>query len=172
MDWSWVLRTDFWEWAYYVVNIVAIPAAIGVYIYDRQKERHMEEAELYQRLSDEYANFSKLLLDNADLGLLTRKPTTAKQLTPEQLERRNILFDILISLFERAYILVYDEKMSEQTARLWASWDDYVHSWCQREDFREALPWLLEGEDPDFGKYIRKVASDKSPTLPANASGV
>ncbi|NJL25078.1 MAG: hypothetical protein HC902_07825 [Calothrix sp. SM1_5_4] len=148
-----------WELASYVVTVVGLPFGIGVFIFEQRRERQNEEEELYQRLSDEYAEFSKLLLDNADLGLMTQ-PALARTMTPEQIERRNILFDILISLFERAYILVYELKMSEQTARLWASWDDYIHFWCSREDFREALPWLLEGEDPAFGAYIRKVAAE------------
>lgn len=152
---------EFWEVASYVVTVVGLPFGIGVFIWEQRKERQNEEAEIYQRLSDEYAEFSKLLLENADLGLMTQAPSH-RELAPEQLERRNILFDILISLFERAYILVYEENMSEQTQRLWASWADYMRFWCAREDFREALPWLLEGEDPNFGAYIRKVAQNAS----------
>lgn len=158
MSTEWLTNTESWEWASYVVTVVGLPFAIGVFIYERRRERQNEEEELYQALSDEYAEFSKLLLENADLGLMTQ-PIVYRQHTPEQLERRNILFDILVSLFERAYILVYETRMSEQTARLWGSWHDYIRFWCARDDFREALPWLLEGEDPEFGDYIRKVAA-------------
>jgi hypothetical protein len=159
MTWDWVLDTDSWEWASYVVTVFALPFGIAVFAHEQRRERQNEDEELYQRLSDEYAEFSKLLLVNTDLGLMTY-PTKYRQLNEEQIERRNILFDILISLLERAYILVYDIKMNEQAARLWASWDDYIRFWCRRDDFREALPWLLEGEDPDFGAYIRKIAEN------------
>lgn len=149
---------EFWEVASYVVTVIGLPFGIAVFIWEQRLERQNDEEEIYQRLSDEYAEFSKLLLDNADLGLITQAGVR-RDLTDEQIERRNILFDILISLFERAYILVYEEHMSEQTSRLWASWEDYIRFWCAREDFRSALPSLLEGEDPDFGAYIRKVAT-------------
>lgn len=154
---GWLGSAEFWEVASYVVTVVGLPFGIGVFIWEQRRERQNEEEEIYQRLSDEYAEFSKLLLDNADLGLMTQ--IGKRDLTPEQIERRNILFDILISLFERAYILVYEENMSEQTQRLWASWADYMRFWCARDDFRESLPWLLEGEDPNFGAYIRHVAA-------------
>jgi hypothetical protein len=49
--------------------------------------------------------------------------------------------------------------MAPQTKRLWATWDDYIRSWCKRSDFRGALDELLVGEDPDFGAYIRKIAN-------------
>lgn len=154
-----IRSADFWEVASYVVTVVGLPFAIGVFIYEQRRERQNEDEEIYQRLSEEYAEFSKLLLDNADLGLMTNY-SKSQTLQPEQLERRSILFDILLSLFERAYILVYEEDMSEQSKRLWASWDDYIRFWCAREDFRQSLPSLLTGEDPDFGDYIRKVAED------------
>ncbi len=159
MDTTYFGNSEFWEVASYVVTVVGLPFAIGVFVWEQRRQRQNDEEEIYQRLSDEYAEFSKLLLGNADLGLLTQGPGKV-ELTPEQIERRNILFDILISLFERAYILVYETDMSEQNRRMWASWADYIRFWCSREDFRSALPWLLEGEDPDFGGYIRQVASD------------
>ena len=118
---EWFTNTESWEWASYVVTVVGLPFAIGVFIFERRRERQNEDEELYQRLSDEYAEFSKLLLENADLGLMTH-PIVYRQMTPEQLERRNILFDILVSLFERAYILselrVLDWNMTRTAQKL------------------------------------------------------
>jgi hypothetical protein len=153
--------TEEWEVASYVVTVVGFPFAAFVFYLEQRRERQNEEEELYQRLSDEYADFSKLLLENADLQL-TSKEIDHKDLTPEQRERKKIIFDILISLFERAFILVYEDKMSKQTARLWASWEDYIVFWCKRQDFKESLDELLQGEDPDFVAYVKKVATQPS----------
>jgi hypothetical protein len=79
-------------------------------------------------------------------------------LSEEQMERKLALFGILVSIFERAYILVYEERMNKQTRRLWSSWEDYMREWCRRADFRQALPELLEGEDPDFRSHIQRIA--------------
>ena len=146
-----------WELLSYVVTVVGLPLAIFVFIFEQRKERDNEEEEIYQRLSDEYREFLKLVLDNSDLQLLRREggPTT---LTAEQSERRQAIFGILISLFERAYLLVYEEKMDKKARRLWQSWEDYMREWLRRADFRAALPELLEGEDPEFTGYIRKLA--------------
>jgi len=148
-----------WELASYIVTVFGFPAGIFVYMLDRRKERQNEEEEIYQKLTDEYADFSKLLLENSDLRLMsTEQPDSV--MSAEQIERKKIIFDILISLFERAYILVYEADMNPQTQRLWLTWDDFIRSWCRRQDFREALPELLQGEDPDFGNYIRNVAAE------------
>ena len=141
----------------YIVTVFGLPMAIVVFMYEQRRERQGEEEELYQRLSDEYTAFLKLVLANPDLQLL-RKQARTEPLTDEQSERKFVIFNILISLFERAYLLVYEEKMDKQTKRLWLSWEDYMREWCRRKDFRDALPELLEGEDEDFQAHIQKIA--------------
>jgi hypothetical protein len=143
------------EFSFYLVETFALPFAILVYVFERRKERIADQEELYQRLSDEYTNFLKLVLDNADLQLLS-KHAPVRELSEEQKERRLALF--LVSIFERAYILVYEEHMDKQTKRLWSSWEDYMREWCLRPDFLKALPDLLEGEDPDFQRHIERIA--------------
>jgi hypothetical protein len=146
-----------WELLSYVVTVIGLPFAILIFIYEQRKERQNEEEEIFQRLSDEYREFLKLVLDNADLHLLRRESGPAI-LTGEQKERRLAIFGILISLFERAYLLVYEESMDKRERRLWQSWEDYMREWVRRPEFRAALPELLEGEDPEFTEYIRKLA--------------
>lgn len=144
----------------YLVTIIGLPFAIGVFLFEQKEERENEEESLYQSLSDEYADFLRLVLEHADLQLRS-KPRT-ETLSAEQEERRLLLFDLLISLFERAYLLVYENDMSRKQARMWQSWEDYMHFWCQREDFRALLPELLEGEDPDFSRHLRRIAEQEA----------
>jgi hypothetical protein len=65
---------------------------------------------------------------------------------------------VLVSLFERAFLLVYEPKMDRQTRRLWQSWEDFMREWCKRPEFRELLPELLQGEDEEFAARIRCIA--------------
>jgi hypothetical protein len=145
----------------YVVTIFGFPLAILIFLIEQRKERQNEEEEIYQRLSDEYADFLTLLLDNADLHLL-KTFEESPPLTDEQRERKHILFNLLVSLFERAYILVFEEDMDRQAQRLWLSWEDYMREWCGRTDFRQMLPELLKGEDPEFATCIRNLASEEA----------
>ncbi len=148
----------------YIVTVIGLPFAIWVFLKEQKKERLNDDEELYLQLSDEYSKFLRLVLDNADLRLMTQaEPSTPYN--PEQIERRDVLFEILISIFERAYILVYEDEMSRQTARLWQTWADYMRYWCRRSDFRGLLPTLLEGEDPDFRRHITAIAEEEARSL-------
>jgi len=162
MQWSFL---EWLEAASYVVTVIGLPFAIGVFLWEQRRERQNEEEEIYQRLSDEYAEFLKLILKNADLQLM-RAEVDEDALDAEQKERRRVLFELLVSLFERAYLLVYEEDMNRQTQRLWMSWEDYMRSWCRRRDFRRLLPELLEGEDADFVAHISKIAAEEATKAP------
>jgi hypothetical protein len=153
------MSVETWELLSYIVTVVGFPLAICVFLYEQRRERENEEEEVYQLLSDNYQDFLKIALENPDLRLFSPEETT--DLEPQQRERKLIIFNMLVSLFERAYIVLYDTSMSQKQARRWRSWEDYMGEWCDRQDFRAALPELLRGEDPEFVSYIRSLASRK-----------
>ena len=79
MDWK-----DAFELASYVVTVIGLPCAIGIFFYEQRKERENEEEEQYQHLSDAYNEFLKIVLDHAGLQLRTHEPLPSP--TPEQRE--------------------------------------------------------------------------------------
>lgn len=150
-----------WEFLSYAVTVIGLPLAILIFAYEQRRERANEDEEIQQLLSDSYANFLKLVIRNSDLRLMSQ--IRPPEFSEEQRERVLALYSILISIFERAYIMTYTEKSTGQSARYWRSWVDIVEEWCQREDFRSALPQLLVGEDKDFAVFMREMASKKAP---------
>lgn len=148
------------EMASFFVTVIALPFAVWVFVIEQRKQRENEEEEAYQHLSDAYNAFLQVVLDNADLQL--RTATALPNPTPDQNERMLVIFDMLISLFERAYLVAYKPAMSPTEQRRWNSWDDYMREWCRREDFANALPFLLRGEDPAFVRHIQRIAIEES----------
>ncbi len=141
----------------YVVTVIGLPLAIAVFLFEQRRERENEEEEVYQLLSDNYQDFLKVALDHPDLRLFSADETHS--INDEQKERKLIIFVMLVSLFERAYLLLYEDVMSPKQMRRWNSWEDYMLEWCRRPDFRSALPKLLHGEDPDFVRYLEQLTA-------------
>lgn len=146
-----------WELASYVVTVVGLPLAIAAYVYEQRKERANEEEAVYQLLSDNYQDFLKVVLENADLKLFSTPRMI--ELSAEQRERTMLIFGMLISLFERAYLLLYEPSLSPIQLRRWRSWEDYMREWTRREAFRSQLSELVKGEDPEFVVYIQALAA-------------
>jgi hypothetical protein len=153
---------DAFELASFVVTVIGLPFAIAVFLLQQRKERENEEEEAYQHLSDAYNDFLQTVLAHPDLQL--RSAAALANPTPQQNERMLVIFDMLIALFERAYLVAYKDDMGATEQRRWNSWDDFMREWCRREDFFNALPLLLRGEDPQFQRYIRRVAQEERGT--------
>jgi hypothetical protein len=149
-----------WELASHLVTVIGLPlAAFALWRESRaerdneRKEIEQRDEETYLRLSEQYTEFVRDVLGYPELGLHPRLPPPSG-LDADQVARRLLFFEMLIALFERAYILLHDEASDPQGARRWQSWADTMQQWCARHDFREALPGLLVGEDPAFCAYI------------------
>lgn len=150
------------------VTVIGLPFALWTYVQQARKERENEDEEAYQHLSDAYNQFLQVVLAHADLQL--RSTPALPNPSAEQHERMLVIFDMLISLFERAYLVAYKEQMSPTEQRRWNSWDDYMREWCRREDFAAALEQLLRGEDPDFVAYIERVARQEREAVQSEAA--
>jgi len=156
---NYFINRDLWETASFVVTVFGLPFAIFLFLFEQRKERDSEDEEAYQLLQNAYNDFLKIVLNNPDLQL--RSTTKSQNLNDEQRERTLIIYEMLIALFERAYIVSYEDDLKGVALRRWNSWDDYMREWCRREDFYYLLPQLLRGEDPDFAAYIRSVADQE-----------
>lgn len=154
-----LLNVQTWELASYIVTVVGLPLAILLFFFEQRKERATEEDEGYQLLSNAYNEFLKVVMSNPDLRL--RSVEVHDDLTPEQQERMQVILEMLISLFERAYLTAFGESMTPRQRRRWNSWEDFMREWVQRDEFYYRLPQLLKGEDPGFAAYLRRLAEDE-----------
>ena len=156
MQW-WLEQAPLWELFSSMMTVFGLPFALAVFIFEQRRERESVAEAGYQMLSDAYTDFLKLVMANPDLKLRSRDSVA---LTEDQEQRRLALYEILISLLERAYLLAYKKNMKDRQLRRWHSWEDYMCEWSHREDFRKALPTLLKGEDENFAEYYRKLIFD------------
>lgn len=152
-----MLDNETWELLANMVTVIGLPLAIVVFFQQFRRERINDEITVYESLSDTYQQFLRVALQHSDLHLFSE--TSTPTLNEEQYDRMIVLFTMLVSLFERAYILIYDEHAGGVQKRRWNSWNDYMREWCAREDFRKVLDTLLQGEDEDFCRYIRVLAA-------------
>jgi hypothetical protein len=151
----------FWEFSAYLVTVLGLPLALFAIWREMRAERRNEakeieqrEDEIYVSLSQQYSVFLEAVLSNPDLDLLGESAEPLA-LTPAQQQKRRVYYEMLIALFERAYILLYEPNLSGDSARRWQSWADYIEWWLAKPDFGAYAAANLAGEDPDFADYVR-----------------
>lgn len=146
---------DFMTWMEllsYIATVVGIPLALGVFVFEEKKERQAEQEEIYEKLMEHYSRIQEKLFEHPELD-----QHECPLQDPEEGRRQYILYEMLISLFERSFILLYGET-DPAYRRMWNSWEDYIAQWLTHPNFRAALPRLMKGEDPDFVAYFSKAS--------------
>jgi hypothetical protein len=144
---------DFLTWMEllsYLATVVGIPLALFVFMFEEKKERQAEQEEIYEKLMDHYARIQERLFEYPELDQHDTPLSDA-----EDARRQHILYEMLVSLFERAFILLYGET-DPAYHRMWNSWEDYIAQWLAHGNFRAALPRLVKGEDKDFVAYLAR----------------
>lgn len=148
------MPTTFIEWMEllsYVATVIGIPLAMIMFITQEDKERQAEQEEIYDKLMEHYSNIQNKLFEYPEIDL-----HDVPLADPEAKRRQKIVYEMLISLFERAFILLYGET-DPAYQRMWNSWNDYIQMWAKRPNFRDALPGMMEGEDVSFTAYMSHV---------------
>ena len=125
-----------------VLNILAdlattlgIPVAIIVFVNEKRQERREREYGTYHALDEKYQDFLQLCMEYPELDLYDIPLAREVDLTPEQRLRQYALFDILVSLLERAY-LMYSDQSNRIKRRQWKGWENYFRDYAAHPTFR------------------------------------
>lgn len=129
-------------WAYRVTKhvllwsqAVGIPVAIVLFFVEKRRERSEREYGTYNSLDEKYLEYLKVCLahPNLDVFDVAREGEHTRAVTREE----EIIYTMLIAIFERAYLL-YEDKSEKVRTQQWAGWDRYMDAWAARPKFRAA----------------------------------
>lgn len=148
-----------WEFMSYLVTVLGLPVAVLTIWRELRAERVNEakeleqrEDEIYVQLSQQYSSILEAALAHPELDVLE---PTGETLTPEQRRRQAIYYEMLMALFERAFILLHEDSPTGQGGRRWGSWADFFSYWLKRPDFAHYVENNLQGEDAAFVAFVR-----------------
>ncbi len=126
-----------WEFLSYLVTALGLPVAV-VSIWrelraervNEAKELEQREDEIYVQLSQQYSALLETVLAHPELDVV--EEALRETLTPEQRRRQAIYYEMLMALFERAFILLHEDSPTGQGGRRWGSWADFFSYWLKR----------------------------------------
>jgi len=128
-----------------IISILGVPAAIYVYYSTKRREQRDREYGTYNALDEKYLQYLELCLAHWDLDVFEIPlPAQKKKVTLEQERKEQIIFAILVSILERAY-LMYKDQSSEVKKAQFSGWESYMRIWCARKRFRQI--WNHPGFD-------------------------
>jgi hypothetical protein len=137
-----------------VATFLGIPLAILIFWFERRRERHERQAQIYLSPNQQYIEYLKLCFEHPELDIydLVSPGATA----PRDVKREWIAFNILISVMEQAFLLYrgHPDPLNKQ----WAGWCDYMRWWLCRPNFRRAWEIELSSQfDSDFVAFMNSL---------------
>jgi hypothetical protein len=151
------------EWAEFaaaVVTALGLPIALASFWFRKRREFAQRQREAvatqarhddiaFDSLHREYVELLKLQLMYPELDLGESALESPVSLTDTQLVQEAAMFNIFVSLIERAYRLY---ARTSDRARLleWRGWEEYVDEQLERENFRRLWGRHSEQYDADF----------------------
>jgi hypothetical protein len=151
-----------WEAAKFVIDIlggitVLLGVPIGLYQFMRavKKEQRDREYATYDAVDQKFIEFETFCFDHPRLNISDIENAHSYELTAEEQKQELIAFSVLLSMFERAF-LMYQDQSTEIKRRQWSGWDAYIREYCKRENFRKAWPICGTTFDSEFQAYMRQ----------------
>ena len=146
---------DWLSVAYYFAAIVGIPVSIGVYIWEKRKERVTRELEIYLQTCDRYIGYLQQTLEHQELRcgeFIGDEPDLKKSgFTVEQIT----LYTILIMTLERAYYLYNKLKLCKKND-FGHTWIKYIEWWTTRPDFQRAWVAINGWYEIEFKAFVEE----------------
>jgi hypothetical protein len=130
-----------------LITIIGAPVAIFIFWSTKLKERREREYATYNTLDDKYNELLKVCFDNPKLGISPTMTTTGNTaLTFEEEYQKQIIFEMLFSILERAYLMHLDKSNSIRSKQ-WTGWENYIKLWATNADFK--IAWKNQGTQWD-----------------------
>lgn len=148
-----------------IMIIVGVPLSVFKYWQAKNRERNESEYKTYDVVDEKYIQFQQLCFQHPRLDIGPTPNVTTHELTEAEKKQEMLAFTILLSLFERTFIM-YSPQSTEMKESQWKGWEQYLGEYCRRENFRRA--WKLYGYsyDVEFQKRVDRLIKEHSVKAP------
>jgi hypothetical protein len=127
----------------YLATVIGLPVLFASYVFALRAEAERREYGTYDLLEGKYVEFQQMALRYAKLDVAEFPLKSPQPLSDEETVQQRILYMILFSLFERAF-LMYRSRFhllrGHTRTEQWKGWESYMRKYCERESCR--LAWF------------------------------
>lgn len=150
------------ELAASLATAIGFPLAILALLLQWRSERKAKEYESYNSLDEKYIAFIELCLQWPDLQVYDpdKENENWSALNKADARRQQMLYQILISILERAFLLYRDQSTTIKRKE-YDGWHSYMQDYAATPNFRYAWEKLKLGEQfhDDFVAEMNRLIS-------------
>jgi hypothetical protein len=141
------------ELAAHLITIGGVPVAIVLFVGEKRRERREREEHAFDDLDDAYCDFMRLCLKHPEADVFELPMDEPSRPSASQLRTEHTLFAILISLFERAF-LMFEEQHQAFRRRQWDGWVLFMKRYSNRGNFQRVWGSIGKQFDTRFQRFV------------------
>lgn len=122
------------------------------YVDGQRKEQQDLGERAYSELQDSYFDLLAICLQYPNLDCYDNRRPNAPCLTPEEERQQDILYGMIISVFERAYVR-YEVNKPPRHAEQWPGWVKYMEGFAERDGMRRGWSEVRDEFDSGFADF-------------------
>ncbi|HEU4653677.1 MAG TPA: hypothetical protein VFS47_06810 [Steroidobacteraceae bacterium] len=146
-----MLHSVLWNEMGRIVVVAGVPIGLVVFVWGVRHLRGTLENSIHVSLLNRYQDSLRTVAESwADLSKRSHADSPASYADDT---RTRVMASLLVTLFEEAFLLMYQHSWAIRRNRHWLFWNQRLYEWCAIAEFRELLPQLLRGRDPEFVRY-------------------
>jgi len=144
-----------------VFALVGLTVSLRTFIAERKKEHLEREYGTFDSLDNKYVEFMYACTQHPNLDLFSEPLGKDRVATKEELNVERALFSVLISIFERAFVMFERRAGKDMKELQYLGWLECMRSYCIRESF--LFEWKKIGNqfDNDFKKRLNDLIEEE-----------
>lgn len=144
-----------------IFAMAGLTVTIRTYRNERKKERIAREYETFNDLDDKYVEFMYACTQHPHLDLFSDAADPNRKISPEDLNTEKALYSVLISIFERAFVLF--ERQADKNIRglQYLGWIECMKTYCTRRSFLSQWNKIGKQFDNDFQIKMNSIIQEE-----------
>lgn len=144
-----------------ILGIVGLVVSLRTYKTERNKERLEREYGTFDDLDNKYVDFMYACTKHPTLDLFSNAANPNRHISQEELNTERALYSVLISIFERAFVM-FERRATGNIKKLqYPGWIECMKSYCTRESFLHEWNKIGTQFDSDFQVLMNKLIKEE-----------
>jgi hypothetical protein len=143
----------------------SLTVTLRTYRNERRKERIAKEYATFDDLDDKYVEFMYACTQHPHLDLFPDAADPNRKVSQEDLNTEKALYAVLISIFERAFILFKIQADKNIRKLQYLGWIECMRTYCTRRSFLSQWNTIGRQFDNDFQVKMNSIIQEEQKKL-------
>ena len=148
-----------------ILGLIGLFIAYRTHRMERESEILEREYGTFDALDDKYVEFMYKCAEHPHLDLFSIPIDSPRKLSTDDLNRERALYSVLISIFERAFLMFEKRASKELKERQYPGWKETMRTYCLRESFLHEWTQIGIQFDREFQVEMNGLISEEKSKL-------